>query len=152
MDLSVIIGAALTCAAGGAFPWISSEAVILGAALVLPVDQLPVLVLACATGQVVGKTVLYGLTRWAPEKLPRRAQALLAKTEPWRKKKKLLGAGLFSGALVSVPPFAVITLACGTLRLPSSLWPRSRERWGGMERFFGWPCELGSVRSPDGPS
>jgi len=77
-----------------------------------------VLVLACATGQVVGKTVLYGLTRWAPEKLPRRAQALLAKTEPWRKKKKLLGAGLFSGALVSVPPFAVITLACGTLRLP----------------------------------
>jgi membrane protein YqaA with SNARE-associated domain len=118
MDLSVIIGAALTCAAGGAFPWISSEAVILGAALVLPVGQLPVLVLACATGQVVGKTVLYGLTRWAPEKLPRRAQALLAKTEPWRKKKKLLGAGLFSGALVSVPPFAVITLACGTLRLP----------------------------------
>ena len=111
MDLSVIIGAALTCAAGGAFPWISSEAVILGAALVLPVDQLPVLVLACATGQVVGKTVLYGLTRWAPEKLPRGAQ-------PWRKKKKLLGAGLFSGALVSVPPFAVITLACGTLRLP----------------------------------
>jgi membrane protein YqaA with SNARE-associated domain len=117
MDLSVLIGAALTSAAGGILPWISSEVVILGAALVLPATQLPLLVLLCAIGQVAGKSVMYGLTRWAPDKLPARAQAMLAKTERWREHRVLLGGGVLSGALVSVPPFFLVTLAAGALRL-----------------------------------
>lgn len=118
MDLSVLLGAAAMCAAGGVFPWISSEVVLVGAAALLPATQFPTLVILCALTQVAGKCVVYGITRWTPEKLPKRARKLLDKAEAWRDRRKLLGAGVLSSATVSVPPFYVVTLAAGMLKVP----------------------------------
>ncbi len=118
MEWSIVIGAAAACLAGGFFPLSSSEAVVVGAALLLPVPGLPALVLACAGGQMVAKCVLYGLTRWAPQHLPARARALLSKTDRFREKRGLLGLAVFSGSVVSVPPFYLTTLAAGALRVP----------------------------------
>lgn len=117
MDLSVVLGAALVCAGGGLFPWINSEIAVAGAVLLLPPSALPVLVVACAIGQMATKCMLYGLARWAPDRLPERARRLIAKAERYRDRRRLLGLAVFSGALVALPPFYLVTLACGALRV-----------------------------------
>jgi len=122
VDINVVIGAALVCAAGGILPWINSELALVGAALLLPRPALLVLVLACAMGQMVAKLALYGATCWAPHRLPARARVGLARAEKYRDRPRLMGAAVFTGALVSVPPFYLVTLACGVLRIPLALF------------------------------
>ena len=118
MDIGIVVGAALTCALGGVFPWINSEVVILGAALLVPPVTLPLLVAACATGQMTSKAGVYAVTRWAPHVLPERARTLLAKAERYRDRRGVLVGAVFLGSAVSLPPFYLVTLASGLLRVP----------------------------------
>jgi membrane protein YqaA with SNARE-associated domain len=116
-DLSVIGAAALTCLAGGVLPWINAEVVVIGASMVLPTEALPLLVLACALAQTTSKSALYGLARWSPQRLPARAARLLGAAERHRDGRSLV-ALVLSGALLAVPPFYLVTLACGLVRVP----------------------------------
>lgn len=118
MELTLILGAAATCALGGVLPWISAEAVLLGAALALPPSLLPALVLSCALGQMVGKGGLYGVMRWAPHRLPQRARRVLNRVEPLSRRPRLLGGSVFTGAAAGLPPFYLVTLASGLAGLP----------------------------------
>jgi membrane protein YqaA with SNARE-associated domain len=118
MELGIVIGAALTCALGGVFPWISSEVVLVGAALIVPPSSLPLLVGGCAVGQMSTKLAVYGASRWAPHVLPARARALLERAERFRDRRRTLVGAVFLGAAVSVPPFYLVTLASGLVRLP----------------------------------
>ena len=118
MDLSIIFGAALVSVVGGFFPWINTELAVLGAAAVLPPWALPWLVLVCTVGQMGSKCTVYGLVRWAPERLPERFRRLMSKAERYREKKRTLLAMTFSGALVSLPPIYLVTLAAGMVRMP----------------------------------
>lgn len=122
MDLSVLIGAAMVCVVGGVIPWINTEIAVGGAALLVPPSALPVLVIACALGQMSAKAALYGVTRWAPHKLPARARAFLERAEKYRNRRRLLGVAIFSGAFIAIPPFYIVTLACGLLRVPFLLF------------------------------
>jgi len=122
MEYSILLGAAGTCVLGGFFPWIVVEAVVVGAAFALPAGQLPALVVLAAAGQMSAKLVVYSLARWAPQRLPKRAQALLAKTERFGERRVLLGVMAFTGGLVSLPPFYLITLAAGTLKSPMAVF------------------------------
>lgn len=122
MELSVLLGAAAACLAGGVLPWINSELAVVSASLLLPEAMLPALVLGCAGGQMTAKCGIYGLTRWAPHRLPERARRLLDRVEAYRERRRLLGLAVFSGALVAVPPFYLITLACGVLRVPFAVF------------------------------
>jgi membrane protein YqaA with SNARE-associated domain len=122
MELTVILTAASTCALGGVFPWISAEAVLLGTALALSPGYLPALVVGCAIGQMVGKAGLYAVMRWAPERLPERAQRVLKKVEGMSNRRGVLGGAVFSSAAVGLPPFYVVTLAAGLARLPLVLF------------------------------
>ena len=122
MDLRVILGAAGACLAGGFLPWINSEVVVVGAAVLTPAEGLPVLVLACTAAQMLAKCSLYAITRWAPDKLPQRAQKLLAKVEKFRERRKTLALTVVLSSLVGLPPFYLVTLACGTLRVPFALF------------------------------
>ena len=118
MDFGILIGAALTCAVGGILPWINAEVVVVGAALLLPPAGLPALVLACAVGQMSSKSAVYAASRWMPECLPERARKLLARAERYRERRVLLATAVFSGALAALPPFYLVTLASGMLRVP----------------------------------
>ena len=122
MEFTVIVTAASTCALSGIFPWISAEVVLLGTALALPPAYLPALVVACAVGQMVGKAGLYGVMRWAPDRLPERAQKVLKKVEGMAKRRGVLGGAVFSGAAAGIPPFYIVTLAAGLARLPMMLF------------------------------
>jgi membrane protein YqaA with SNARE-associated domain len=122
MEPGILIGAALTCALGGLLPWINSELVILGAAVLLPTAALPVLVAACATTQLASRSVVYGLTRWAPHKLPERARTILARADKYHGRRGLLVGAVFVGSAVSVPPFYLVTLASGLLKVPFVLF------------------------------
>lgn len=118
MDLILLLGATATCALGGLLPWISAEAVLLGTALALPRSLLPILVLSCAVGQMVGKGALYGVMRWAPHRLPGRARRLLGRVEALSRRPGLLEGTVFTGAAAGLPPFYVVTLASGLAGLP----------------------------------
>jgi len=122
MDIGILVGAALTCALGGVFPWINSEVVILGAALLVPPTALPVLVIGCALGQMSSKAGVYAITRWAPHVLPDRARALLDRAERYRGRQGVLVGAVFLGSAVSLPPFYLVTLASGLLRVPFALF------------------------------
>jgi membrane protein YqaA with SNARE-associated domain len=121
-DLSILVGAALTCVLGGLLPWINAELVVVSAAFVLPPSAVPALALACAGGQMASKLAVYGLARWAPERLPGRARRLLARAERYRHRPRALALLALSGALVAVPPFYLVTLACGFMRVPCVLF------------------------------
>ena len=118
MELTLLLGAAATCALGGILPWISAEAVLLATALALPPGLLPTLVLSCALGQMVGKGGLYGLMRWAPHRLPERARRVLDRVEPLSRRSGILGSSVFTGAAAGLPPFYLVTLASGLAGLP----------------------------------
>lgn len=121
-DVSVVSGAILACLLGGIFPWISSEVVVVGAALLLPAQALPALALGCAAAQMVSKAVVYAFARLAPHRLPERARRLLARAERLRQRRHLVAVLVVSGALVAVPPFYLVTIASGVLRIPFVLF------------------------------
>lgn len=118
MELSVVVGTALAVAAGGIFPWINGEAVVVAAALVTPRGLTPLLVVVCAVAQMAAKLALYAVARWMPERMPERARRLLARVEPFRERRALLAASVVSGSMVALPPFYLVTLASGVLRVP----------------------------------
>lgn len=120
--MSVLVGAAAVCLAGGIMPWVNSEIAVVGAAALLPATAVPLLVALCTAGQMAAKCGLYGVTRWAPERLPERGRRLIGRAERYRDRRRLLGLAVFTGALVAVPPFYLVTLACGVLRVPFALF------------------------------
>jgi len=122
MDAGLLIGAAATVAVGGILPWINGEVVVAGAALLTPQSGLPVLVVACAVAQMSAKAVLYGVIRWMPERMPARARQLTSRIEAYRKRRGLLVLAVFSGSAVALPPFYLVTMACGMLRVPFPLF------------------------------
>jgi len=121
-ELSLFVGAGLTCLLGGVFPWISAEVVVVGTALLLPPAGVPALVLGCATGQMASKAGVYGLSRVAPHRLPERLRRLLSRTDRLRGRGHLMAFMVLPSALVSLPPFYLVTIACGVMRLPFALY------------------------------
>lgn len=122
MDASVLIGAAVAVAAGGILPWINSEVVVVGAALLTPESGLPALVLACSAAQMSAKAVLYGVVRWVPERMPGRVRRFADRVDVFRERRGFLVLAVFSGSAVALPPFYLVTLACGVLRVPFVLF------------------------------
>jgi len=115
--LSAVAGAAITCMAGGILPWINAELVVVGTSLLLPTEAVVLLVVCCAAAQVASKSVIYGLARWAPHRLPRRAVGLLRRAEAYRDRRGTLAALTLSGAVIALPPLYIVTLACGLVRV-----------------------------------
>ena len=122
MSVALLIGAMATIAAGAFFPWINGEAVIAATALVVPRSALPALVLSCAVVQMACKACLYGLVRWTPDRLPARARSMIGRAERFRERRGLLVVTILSGSLAAIPPFYLVTLACGVLRVPLALF------------------------------
>ena len=121
-ELSLVVGAALTCALGGFLPWINAEIVVAGTAMLLPPSAVPALVLGCASGQMASKAGVYALSRLAPHRLPDRLRRLVSHAGKVRGKGSAMAGMVLSSAAVSLPPFYLVTIACGMTRLPFALY------------------------------
>jgi membrane protein YqaA with SNARE-associated domain len=115
---TILAGALAVCAIGGFLPWVNTEAVVVGAALVLPRGVLPLLVLGAASIQVLAKGTLYGLARWAPQAMPRRARAQLERLSGLATRRRSLALTVLASSTCGVPPLYLVTLACGTVAVP----------------------------------
>lgn len=119
MDAGLALAGALgICMLGGFLPWVNTEAAVVAAALLLPPQLLPLLVLGAAVAQVLAKGTLYGLARWAPRGMPRRAQAQLHRIAPLAARRRSLTLTVLASSTAGVPPLYVVSLACGTLAAP----------------------------------
>lgn len=116
--MSILVGVFGGCIVAGIFPWMAGELVVVGAAVLVPREFLPALVLVSAVGQMVGKTLVYSFARWAPQRLPESWRHLLDRASVFGKSRKAMSATVLSSATISLPPFFIATLACGTLGVP----------------------------------
>jgi membrane protein YqaA with SNARE-associated domain len=118
MDAATALAGAIGfCVVGGLLPWMNTEAAVVAAALLLPPPLVPVLVVGAALAQVAAKGALYGIARWAPRGLPRKARAGLERASALARGRSLTVTVLTSST-VGVPPFYLVTLACGTVAAP----------------------------------
>ncbi len=119
MDPAVALAGAIGfCVVGGLLPWMNTEAAIVGAALLLPPPLVPLLVVGAALAQVAAKGVLYGIARWAPRGLPQKARAGLERASGLARRRRSLTLTVLASSTVGVPPFYLVTLACGTVAVP----------------------------------
>jgi len=119
MNEGLALASALgVCIMGGFLPWVNTEAAVAAAALWLPRHALPFLVLGAATAQVLAKAALYGLARWAPRSLPRRAQAGLQRVSALAARRRSPTRIVLASAALGVPPFYLVALASGALAVP----------------------------------
>lgn len=117
-DLALILSATVAIAAAGVLPSGTAEIVMIGTALGISDAAVPFAIVACALAQMVVKSGIYGVARWAPSRLPRRAKRLLDRAERLGGRRRLMFAAVLTGSLVSVPPFYLVTVACGLVRVP----------------------------------
>lgn len=113
-----LTGALGLCLVGGFLPWVNAEAAVVGAVLVLPPRLVPLLVVGAALAQVTAKGTLYGLARWAPQGMPQRAQAQLARLSGHARRRRYPTLTILVSSTLGVPPFYLVTLASGTVAVP----------------------------------
>lgn len=118
----VVVGTFLMCAVGGVLPWVSSEIVLTGAVLLVAPPEIAILVAAAAAGQMLAKTVVYGLARWAPERLPRKAREALSRGDVVGRSRTATSLALLASSSLGLPPFYLTTLAAGVLRVPLAVF------------------------------
>lgn len=118
MEIAVLSSAFAASVASGLVPFVNAEVVVVAAAVAVPASQQWLVVTVCSVGQMVAKAVLYGLARWLPQRLPARAVRHLERAS--EKARRLEQAGwslILVSAVVGLPPFYVISLAAGMVRV-----------------------------------
>ena len=102
----------------GFIPFVNAEVVVAGAAVAAPPGYMIPVIVVCSVGQMLAKVALYAGMRWLPERLPAKATQRLDRAS--EKVKKLEQAGLtlvLVSAVVGLPPFYLISLAAGAMKL-----------------------------------
>jgi len=114
----ILGGLLIATAVSGVVPFVNGELVVVGAALAVPAACVPVVALVSTAGQMATKTLLYGLARWAPAKLPERARARLDRAAAAvAARDRATGSLLFASAALGLPPFYGVALAAGALEV-----------------------------------
>jgi membrane protein YqaA with SNARE-associated domain len=122
MTATLLGGAFISSVISGLVPIVNGEVVVAGASLAAAPEARLALLAACAAGQMLAKFGLYCLARWSPERLPRRAQQALARAREMRMGRRSTALVLLTSALVGLPPFYLMTLAAGALRISPALF------------------------------
>lgn len=105
---------------GGSFlPVGGTEMIVLSAGALLPPHLLLPLALSAAVGQMFAKSVVYfagrGLLRLPRGRFADRLQDVLARAQRWQNTSSLC---LLGSASLGLPPFYLVSIAAGTLRVP----------------------------------
>ena len=109
----------------GVIPLINAELLVVGAAAVATGPWVPIVAAVSTLGQMITKTILFALARWAPSRLPANvARRLEAASRVVRERGGGAGSLVFTSALVGLPPFYGVSLACGALhmKLATFVW------------------------------
>lgn len=144
MSLDLLGGLFVGAAISGVLPLVNAELLVMAAAAAVPGGAVLVLALVTTAGQMVTKTGLYGLARWAPDRLPEKARKALGRASARLEARQgAAGTTVLASAALGFPPFYGVSLACGVLRvrLRTFLLPGTAGRfvrfaalaWGGKE-------------------
>jgi len=118
-DWLIILGTFVYCIGSAVIPVMHAEAYLITASALTPPALAWAMVIAATAGQMVGKVAMYwagrGALRLPSERMRRRLAAVRARYEGHRG----VGNGLiFLSASSGLPPFYVIAVAAGMLRVP----------------------------------
>ena len=118
MEIALLTSAFVMAIVSGLIPLVNAEVLVAGAAVAAPPGYVIPVIAVCTLGQMVAKVGLYAGARWLPERLPAKARARLDRAS--EKTKRLEQAGftlVLVSSVVGIPPFYLITLAAGAMRL-----------------------------------
>lgn len=118
MEIALLASAFVMSVVSGLIPLVNAEVLVAGAAVAVPPGYVIPVIAVCSLGQMVAKVGLYAGARWLPERLPEKARARLDRASG--KTKRLEEAGftlVLISSIVGLPPFYLITLAAGALRM-----------------------------------
>jgi len=121
--IATVLGTFGFCLLSSVLPFLSAELYLLAASALVPPSVAPFLILAAAIGQMLGKSVLYFAGRGALELRPGRLRSMVDSVRQRYEQKgaaaPALGATMvLASAGTGVPPFFVVTVACGMFRVP----------------------------------
>ncbi len=114
--LEILGGLLLGCVVSGVVPVVNAELLVAGAAVAAPGLGVPLLAAVSATGQMITKTGLFVVARWATTRLPARARAALERAaEGVGRRGGAASSVVFASAATGLPPFYGVSLAAGAL-------------------------------------
>jgi membrane protein YqaA with SNARE-associated domain len=120
--IGLLVSCYFLALASALFPWVNGEVLMLSlSAITRSPVHLAGLVLLASAGQMTGKSILY----WAGYgALPMKKGRIANVVNFWRARverssKKAMGL-LFVSAICGIPPFYIMSILSGTLRLPFS--------------------------------
>jgi len=100
----------------GVLPVVNAELLVVAAAVAAPGIGVPLVAAVSTVGQMVSKTFLFGLARWAPARLPEKARATLQRaSDALARRGGAAGSLVFTSAAIGLPPFYGVSLASGAL-------------------------------------
>jgi membrane protein YqaA with SNARE-associated domain len=118
-QLLVVLGTFAFCACSAMIPVLHAEAYLVAASLLAPPELRWPLIIAAASGQMLGKVGMYyagrGVRLIPGERMQRRIRLA---TERYRDTAQLGGGLVFLSAASGIPPFYLISVAAGTLTFP----------------------------------
>ncbi len=111
------------CALSAVVPVVNSEIYLLAASALAPPELAVPLIVAAASGQMLGKSIMYfagvGALRLPSERLRRMVARVEQRYRTAGKGGATLGGGIILlSAVVGLPPFYVVSIACGLFRIP----------------------------------
>ena len=118
MEVALLSSAFVASVVSGFIPFVNAEVVVAGAAVAAPPGYMIPVIVVCSVGQMLAKVALNAGMRWLPERLPAKATERLDRAS--EKVKNLEQAGLtlvLISAVVGLPPFYLISLAAGAMKL-----------------------------------
>ena len=77
--LELMLGLFLASVVSGFVPFVNAEILVAGASVALPQAGVPLIALVSTLGQMVSKTALFSLARWAPAQLSGKASNALGR-------------------------------------------------------------------------
>src|SRR5687768_15398152 len=113
----------VVCAFSAVVPVVNSEIYLLAASAMAPREFAIPLILAAASGQMLGKSIMYfagvGALSLPGERLRRMVAQVEARYRAAGTGGATLGGGvILLSAVVGLPPFYVVSVACGLFRIP----------------------------------
>lgn len=111
------------CALSAVIPLVNAEIYLLGASALAPRELAIPLIVAATLGQMAGKSLMYFAGAGAVHLPGERLQRMVAQVEQRYQRAGAGGATLGKGiilvsAMVGLPPFYVVSIACGLFRIP----------------------------------
>lgn len=113
----------VVCALSAIVPLVNAELYLIAASAAAPPELVVPLVLAAALGQMAGKSLMYyagvGALKLPGERLRRMVVHVEQRYRAGGTGTATLGGGvILLSASVGLPPFYVVSIACGLLRIP----------------------------------